>query len=633
MKPTEAVTPSLIESLLGPLITVTATGTVLTWNGAAEQLFGYRAEESIGSSYTDLLVPAERLGAVRRWFQIALERGFATYESVMKPKTGEFLDVEVTYRRVGELGSADGVVAINIRDITQLKYVRQGKLLDAKFRPLLEAAPDAMILIDPKGRVVLANGQAEALFGYTREELLGSPVEMLVPARYHSKHELHRSAYLRDPRPRPMGAGLELYGVRKDGTEFPVEISLSPLQTEDGPLVSSAIRDITDRKRAEEKFRGLLESAPDAIVIIDASGRMILVNAQAEKLFGYSRDLMLNQPVEMLIPERFRGRHEAHRSGFFRDPRLRPMGAGLELFGRRADGTEFPVEISLSPLRTEDGDLVFSAIRDITERKRAETLARRAEELARSNAELQQFAYVASHDLQEPLRMVTSYAQLLERRYKGKLDGDADDFIGFMVGGAMRMQGLIEGLLAYSRIGSQGRPLGEVDLNVALREALDNLSTAIGESETEVRSSQLPTVHADHTQIVQLFQNLIANAIKFRSDRAPLIAISADRLDDDWRISVTDNGIGIAPEHRERIFVIFQRLHSEGEYPGTGVGLAICKRIVERHSGRIWVESQIGSGSTFHFTLPHGHTLEPADERGAMQHGRHGKEDDGRPAD
>jgi PAS domain S-box-containing protein len=355
----------------------------------------------------------------------------------------------------------------------------------------------------------------------------------------------------------------------------------------------------------EAQFRGLLESAPDAIITIDETGQILLANAQTEKMFGYPKDALLNQPLEILLPERVRARHLKHRAGYQAAPYTRPMGIGLELSGRRQDGSEFPVEISLSPFQTDNGVLVTAIVRDQTGRKQAEqALAHHAQELARSNAELEQFAYVASHDLQEPLRMVASYTQLLARRYRGKLDSDADEFIHFAVDGATRMQALIQDLLTYSRVGSRGKEFGPVELEAVFDRAVANLQRAIDESGTVVTPDPLSTVRGDDAQLVQLFQNLIGNAVKFRGSAPPQVRIGVMAQDNEWTFSVQDNGIGIESEYVDRIFVIFQRLHGHGEYPGTGIGLAICKKIVERHGGRIGVESQPGRGSTFFFTLP-----------------------------
>ncbi len=253
-------------------------------------------------------------------------------------------------------------------------------------------------------------------------------------------------------------------------------------------------------------------------------------------------------------------------------------------------------------------EVIRRALREKNERglrhQMEEDLARKVDELARSNADLEQFAYVASHDLQEPLRMVTAYTQLLSERYHGKLDANADKFINYATEGAQRTQVLIQDLLAFSRVGRSGVPSESVDCNAVVQEVLRTLTTAIQESGATVTHGKLPAVWADRTQVAQIFQNLIGNAIKFRGEKPPVISVQAEKADPRWLFRVSDNGIGIAPEYAENIFVVFQRLHARGEYPGNGIGLAICKKIVERDGGKIWVESQSGSGSTFKFTLP-----------------------------
>lgn len=355
----------------------------------------------------------------------------------------------------------------------------------------------------------------------------------------------------------------------------------------------------------EARYRGLLEAAPDAMVVVDQSGRIVLLNARAEIQFGYHRDELLGQPVTNVIPEGFAERLIADDLRSAAEALDQQIGTGIELTALRKDGTEFPIELMLSPLSSPAGILVTAAIRDITVRKAAEKqLIQSVEELRRSNEELEQFAYIASHDLQEPLRMVASYTQLLARRYKGRLDDDADDFIAFAVDGASRMQGLIEDLLAFSRVGTKGRALLPTSSEDALGLALRNLHAAIEETGVTVTHDPLPVVAADDTQLIQLFQNLVANAIKYRGPEAPVIHVSAVPKDDQsWKFSVKDNGIGIEEQYFDRIFNMFERLHQRNEFTGNGIGLAICKKIVERHGGRISVDSQPGEGSTFHFDL------------------------------
>jgi PAS domain S-box-containing protein len=331
--------------------------------------------------------------------------------------------------------------------------------------------------------------------------------------------------------------------------------------------------------------------------MVDRHGTIVLVNRETERLFGYRRDELIGQSIELLVPDQTRAKHPQLRGGFHAAPQARPMGAGRDLYGRRKGGGEIPVEIALTPIDTGEGAFVLATVVDISARKQAE------EELRRSNEELERFAYVASHDLQEPLRTVASYVQLLSRRYRDRLDDDAADFIDFAVGGVRRMQHLIEDLLAFSRVGTRGAPLVSTDMGTVFESTLASLHAALEESGATVTADPLPQVMADAGQLAQLLTNLIGNALKFRGADSPRAHVGAARHGRMWTISVQDNGIGIAPEYFERIFVIFQRLHSREEYAGTGVGLAICKKIVERHGGRIWVESAPGQGARFSFTL------------------------------
>ena len=355
----------------------------------------------------------------------------------------------------------------------------------------------------------------------------------------------------------------------------------------------------------EKVFSAVIDAAPDVVLVVDAEGIICVANVNSEEITGYPRDQLVGQNVDILVPDTLRAAHKNLRAAYAEKPMVRSMARENRIRCRRQDGTEFPVEISLSPLETENGRYTVCILRDVAERRRQEqSLLRQAEDLARSNKELEQFAYVASHDLQEPLRIVAGYCQLLKRRYVGKLDDEADNFINYAVDGSIRLQELINDLLAYSRVSTKAKPFAPVKLSEVCEQAMANLLISISEKGASITVDPLPSVMGDFYQLLQLFQNLIGNAVKFCSDTSPVVSVTSVREGDFWVISVKDNGIGISPKHFEKIFTIFQRLNSREKYEGTGIGLAICKKVVLRHGGDISVASQPGAGATFKFTFP-----------------------------
>jgi PAS domain S-box-containing protein len=713
----------LLEFAPDAVVGVGREGRIEFVNSQVEQIFGFRRDELIGEQI-EKLIP-ERFHPVHEghrtgYFGNPRTRSMgAGLELYARRKDGSEFPCEIS---LSSIETEDGRLALAaVRDVTERHEAQ------ARFEQLLEFAPDAVVGVGREGRIELVNSQVEQLFGYRRDELVGEPIEKLIPERFHPVHEGHRTGYFGNPRTRSMGAGLELYARRKDGSQFPCEISLSSIETEDGRLALAAVRDVTDRHRAEDQFRQLLEFAPDAVVGVGREGRIELVNSQVEQIFGYRRDELLGEQIEKLIPERYHPVHEGHRSGYFGNPRTRSMGAGLELRARRRDGSEFPCEISLSSIVTDEGRMALAAVRDVTERHQAEEdmrwyaaiiafaaesiisvqpsgviescnpsaanlygystedmigqpfellsppglhvemmerfaqavsgsrvgpvetvrlrkdgttfdssltlspirdaagkvvgvasvslditerklaeeeLRRTSEQLARSNADLEQFAYVASHDLSEPLRTVSGFVQLLAERHGPELDGEASEYIAFASAGTARMQELLDGLLAYSRAGTMEQTLGRVDCRRTVERVLSGLESSIAEARAEIEVGELPVLVADPTQLEQLFQNLLANALKFRGSEPARIEITAEPTLDGHIVSVADHGIGIRPDYREQVFKMFTRLHSREEYAGIGAGLAICRQIAIRNGGRIWVEETPGGGSTFRFALP-----------------------------
>ena len=618
----------LLEAAPDAMVVVNEGGAIVLLNFQAEKQFGYSRDELVGQKVTNIIPEgfAKRLLTDGlRSVKDALEQQIGMgIELIGRRKDGSNFPIELM---LSPLGSADGIlVTAAIRDISvrkaaekHLAQTEAGRRLadealresEERYRMLLDGVQDhAIFMLDPHGKIISWNAGAERIKGYQADEIIGHSFSCFFPPEDIARDRPAEILRMTAANGRHEEQAMR---VRKDGSRFLASIAFTALRDPDGNLrgFSEFSHDLSESKESGAKYRGLLEAAPDAMVVVNAGGEIVLLNLQAEKQFGYYRDELVGQKVTNIIPEGFAERLIADGTRTAAEALAQHMGTGIELIGRRKNGTEFPIELMLSPLENAEGILVTAAIRDVTERKATqealrhqEAQERRSAELTRSNGELQQFAYIAAHDLQEPLRMVASYTQLLAKRYTGRLDSDADEFIAFAVDGAHRMQLLIADMLAYCRVGTTGKELHPCSSEAALERALLNLRGAIEENGGEVTHDPLPTVVADDAQIVQLFQNIVGNALKYHGAAPPRVHVSAKKSGKEWIFSIRDNGLGIDPQYFEKIFVMFQRLHGREEFSGTGIGLTLCKKIAERHGGRMWVESELGNGSTFHFALP-----------------------------
>jgi PAS domain S-box-containing protein len=481
---------------------------------------------------------------------------------------------------------------------------RDMKRTDDRFRQIVEAAPNAMVLVGKFGLIEMVNTQAEKIFGYNRAELLGQSIDCLLPERFRHHHPQHRASFFSDLQPRAMGIGRDLYGRRKDGSEFPVEVGLNPIETEDGIKVLSAITDISARKRMEERFRLVVEAAPNAMVMVDKSGLIEMVNTQAEKIFGYSRAELLGQSIDYLLPERFRHHHPQHRASFFSDLQPRAMGIGRDLFGRHKDGSEFPVEVGLNPIETEDGIKVLSAITDISARvKASEKLAEHHEELERSNKELATFAYVASHDLKSPLRGIFQISQWIEEDLGNGNATSIPSHMDLLRGRLLRMEHLLDDLLAYSRAGRLEGGISQIDLGMLAQNIFEMQTPPDGFKLTI--ADDLPVFTTLATPLEQVLRNLFTNAIKHHDRSTGNIHLGWQVKNKDYyEFSVTDDGPGIPPAYHNRVFVMFQTLRPRDEVEGSGMGLALVKKIIETYGGRTSIVSDGNRGTSINFTWP-----------------------------
>jgi len=473
---------------------------------------------------------------------------------------------------------------------------------EKRYRDIFEHTGSATAILDKDGRIRETNTEMKKILDYPGNEMEGRNLTDFLAERETSRFSSYFSGCAQ-------GRGfvpdqVETQFVRGDGTCVDVLLTITGTDENEGLVVS--FLDITDRRRAEEErlfLASIVESSDATIIGKTLDGTIVSWNRGAERNTGYRAEEVIGKNISLLTPADRKDEMEMILDRIRRGERMEHF----ETQRVRKDGSVMDVSLTVSPITNSAGEVLGASSigRDITERKEAEARLRSyARDLKLRNEELEQFAYVASHDLQEPLRMVASYVQLLKRRYEGRLDEDADEFIHYAVDGASRMQLLINDLLAFSRVSTRGKPFAETDTEVLLEQTLRNLKIQIEEHGAVVTHDPLPVVMADSSQLFQVFQNLISNAIKFHGAEPPRVHVTAGQSGEEWLFAVKDNGIGIEPHYFDRIFVIFQRLHSKAEYPGTGIGLAICKRIIERHSGRIWVASEPGEGSTFFFTIP-----------------------------
>ena len=477
---------------------------------------------------------------------------------------------------------------------------------------LLESLPDAVFVVAADGRIVFVNAQAVELFGYDRSQLVGQRIEMLVPDAARQVHPGHRSRYFGQPQVRPMGAGLDLAGRRADGSEFPCEISLSAIETPDGRLVTAVVRDVTERMKTQTKFQGLLEAAPDAMIGVDSHGVIRLVNSQTEKLFGYDRSELLGQRIEILVPGRLRSLHPHHRERYFADPQVRPMGAGNELFGARKDGSEFPAEISLSSIETEDGILVTAAVRDVSERKAFEMVVERARDTAERAARARQdFLANMSHEIRTPMNAVIGITSLLLDTH---LDAQQRDSVETVRASGEHLLTIISDILDYAKIDSGKIVLEEVEFRLLdwVEDTLDLVAPGATDKGLELVADVDPeapvALRGDPGRLRQVLINLVSNALKFTQTGQVVVQVRAEDVADGWctiRVEVRDTGIGISAERLSVLFDPFTQADTTTtrEYGGTGLGLAISRRLTELMGGTIELSSTVGAGTNACFTF------------------------------
>jgi PAS domain S-box-containing protein len=613
----EARKTAMMEAALDAIVLMNHEGAIVDLNPAAQEIFGYSRADAVGRALADLIVPARLRDKHRAGLARYLAKGEATIlgrrlELDALRSDGTEFPVELAVVRVETEGPP--MFTGYIRDITERRRSADAlRASEARFVHLSESGILGILLADTSGKAHEVNDAFVDLVGYSREELCADSfrITALTPPEWNEAQEVARRQLLSSGVARPW----EKEFIRKDGTRVPVLIGVTQLSPSECLCV---VLDLTEQKKAEEairglrekgeadaKFKALLEAAPDAMVIVDDAARIVLINAQAETLFGYSREELLGNSVDTLVPERHRAVHPAHRARYFADAKVRRMGAGLALFGRRKNGSEFPVEISLSPLHTKGGLLVSSAIRDISERMRVEAELRRAKETAEAaSRELEAFSYSVAHDLRAPLRAVNGYSAALTEDLGDELGPEATDQLTRIGAAAGRMGHLIDALLELARTSRAELARERVSLSDEARAVLAHLAASEPERVVELVIADGLVVHGDPRLLRVLLENTLGNAWKFTSRRAAArVEVGLSEADGARAYFVRDNGAGFDMEYAAKLFAPFQRLHKASEFPGTGIGLATVQRIVQRHGGSCWAEGAVEEGATFFFTL------------------------------
>lgn len=591
---------SLIESMPFPVFIRDRDGHYLACNRLFQQFMGRREDEVVGRTAADLTSPELAELYDSQTAEVWTERRPLSHDGSVVRADGAVRQMRF-HRSIlhSDNGETVGIIGV-MEDVTEERQATSALAeSEARFARLAELTSEGVVL-HAYGAILDVNEALTRMTGWSRDQLVGQHYSVLLSPAAHDAARMHVEQRSTESYRADM--------LRTDGTVFPCEIRGRALAVQDQDIRVTTVTDISDRLAAEQAmrerellYRQMFENNRVVKLLIDpSSGQIVDANPAAAQFYGWSIEqlrLMNITQINALPPERVKAEMEMARSEARTFFRFRHHTA--------RDGIR-QVEVFSGPCTFHGRALLHSIIVDVTERELAVAeLRRKSEALELSNADLQQFAYVASHDLQEPLRSVVSYLQLLERRFRNHIDAEADEFIGFAVDGAKRMSALIQDLLVYSRVDGQGRELEPVECDDVMASALANLHFLLEATEARVEVGPLPRVLGDAPQLSSVLQNLVGNAIKYRHrDRNPLIRIHAEPGESgDWVFTVSDNGIGIAPEYHDRIFKIFQRLHTQAEYPGTGIGLALVRRIISRHGGRIWIEPGEGEGTTFRFTL------------------------------